>query len=256
MEYSVSQLAKLSGVSARTLRYYDEIDLLAPKRLTSKGYRVYGQDEVDRLQQILLYRALDISLEEIKRLIYSKDFDLQTALKSHLLQLTRQKVRLESIIESVEATIQASKGDKIMTNEEKFTAFKQHLIQDNETKYGQEIRQKYGEDAVVASNDKLSTMLPDHWQAFEALGQEINDKLTIATRQGNPKSQLAQEVCDLHRQWLTLSWPKGQYDAQKHYNISLMYVYDDRFKTYYDAIEPGAADFLHASIKIYTNMAD
>lgn len=70
MEYSVNKLAKLSGVSARTLRYYDEIGLLSPKRISGNGYRVYGQREVDLLQQILFYRELDIPLALISNSLY------------------------------------------------------------------------------------------------------------------------------------------------------------------------------------------
>ncbi|NLM27171.1 MAG: MerR family transcriptional regulator, partial [Clostridiaceae bacterium] len=67
MEYTVNKLAKLAGVSTRTLRYYDEIGLLVPARISSNGYRIYGRNEVDRLQQILFYRELDVPLDEIRR---------------------------------------------------------------------------------------------------------------------------------------------------------------------------------------------
>lgn len=75
MEYSINKLAKLAGVSTRTLRYYDEIGLLSPERISSNGYRVYGQKEVDLLQQILFYRELGVSLDEIKNIVWSKDYD-------------------------------------------------------------------------------------------------------------------------------------------------------------------------------------
>ncbi|MDQ0163455.1 DNA-binding transcriptional MerR regulator [Bacillus alveayuensis] len=68
MEYTVNQLAKLAGVTGRTLRYYDEIGILKPARINSSGYRIYGQKEVDKLQQILFYRELDVDLETIKKL--------------------------------------------------------------------------------------------------------------------------------------------------------------------------------------------
>lgn len=256
MEYTVSKLARLSGVSARTLRYYDEIGLLAPKRVTAAGYRVYGQNEVDLLQQILFYRELELSLDEIKQVIYSEKFDIESALQSHLLQLTRQKQRLEGLILTVEASIQATKGEKMMTDTEKFVAFKQKLIKTNEEQYGEEIRQKYGEETVAASNAKMENMSQEQWQTFEALGQEINEKLALATQSGDFSSELAQEVCDLHRQWLMLAWPKGHYNPQMHHNLSLMYVHDERFKAYYEAIQPGAAEFLYQAIKMYTGIQE
>ncbi len=75
MEYTVQKLGHLAGVSTRTLRYYDEIGILKPARINSSGYRIYGQAEVNRLQQILFYRELGMGLENIKKLVTSPSFD-------------------------------------------------------------------------------------------------------------------------------------------------------------------------------------
>lgn len=91
MEYTVNKLAKLAGISTRTLRYYDEIGLLSPVRMSSNGYRIYGKIEVDRLQQILFYRELGVPLDEIKKIISTKDFDGVTALQSHLTALLAKR---------------------------------------------------------------------------------------------------------------------------------------------------------------------
>ena len=90
-EYSINKLAKLAGVSPRTLRYYDEIGLLSPRRISSNSYRVYGQKEVDLLQQILFYRELGVPLEEIKNIVWSKDYNVQVALQGHLEALRAKK---------------------------------------------------------------------------------------------------------------------------------------------------------------------
>ena len=82
MEYTVQRLADLAGVSSRTIRYYDEIGLLKPARINSSGYRLYGEKEVDRLQQILFYRELEVELENIKKIINGPDFDELKALKT------------------------------------------------------------------------------------------------------------------------------------------------------------------------------
>lgn len=87
MEYTVSQLAKLSGVSPRTLRYYDQIGLLKPDRINSSGYRIYGKEQVDMLQQIIFYRELDVSIEEIKNIVQQPGFDQVTALENHFQNL-------------------------------------------------------------------------------------------------------------------------------------------------------------------------
>ena len=90
MEYTVSKLAKLSGVSVRTLRYYDQIGLLEPKRINSNGYRIC-EAEVNLLQQILFYRELEMSLREIKDIVHSKTFDEEEALFDHLAHLKQRE---------------------------------------------------------------------------------------------------------------------------------------------------------------------
>lgn len=90
MEYTISKLAKLANVSARTLRYYDEINLLKPTRISSAGYRIYGQQEVDRLQQILFFRELDVDLETITSIMNDPNFDKNKALQSHLRELIKK----------------------------------------------------------------------------------------------------------------------------------------------------------------------
>ena len=95
LEYTVQKLGLLAGVSTRTLRYYDEIDILKPARINSSGYRIYGQQEVDRLQQILFYRELGVSLEEIKEIITSPHYDADHALQEHRAKLLEKRAQLE-----------------------------------------------------------------------------------------------------------------------------------------------------------------
>ena len=92
MEYSGNKLTKMSGVSARTLRYYDEIGLLKPKRVAESGYRIYGQEEVDALQQILFYRELGFALDEIKQLTQTPGFNREQAFLRHLAELNKQRL--------------------------------------------------------------------------------------------------------------------------------------------------------------------
>src|SRR5699024_8478065 len=144
MEYTVSKLAQLSGVSGRTLRYYDQIGLLKPSRINSSGYRIYGQKEVDLLQQILFYRELEFSLEEIMEIMNDPVFNEIDALKNHYNNLKKKRDRLDNIIATVEMTIVKKEGGIPMLDKEKFEGFKEKLINDNEQKYGKEIREKYG----------------------------------------------------------------------------------------------------------------
>lgn len=248
MEYSINRLAAMAGVSARTLRYYDEIALLSPRRVNN-GYRVYGRSEVDRLQQILFYRALGLGLEEIKALLDAGDFDASAALQGHLSALREKKVQLEQLIANVEKTIAASKGEIMMSDREKFEGFKRRLIEENEEKYGREVREKYGEAAVEASNAKLMGLTAEAYQRTQDLSNQINEGLKAAFEQGDPGSAQAQAVCALHREWLGHFW--GHYSKEAHLGLAQTYVDDPRFKAYYDAAAPGCAEFLYEALKIY-----
>ena len=93
MEYTVQALAQLAGVTPRTLRWYDQQGLLKPARITAAGYRIYGPEQVDRLQSILFYRELGLELAAIRALLDAPDYDRQTMLRQHLQQL-RQKRQL------------------------------------------------------------------------------------------------------------------------------------------------------------------
>jgi DNA-binding transcriptional MerR regulator len=158
MDYTINKLAKMAGVSTRTLRFYEEMGLLVPVRVRSNGYRIYGQKEIDLLQQILFYRELSMPLEDIKKIVSAKNFDCDAALKKHLTDLRSKRDQLDALIINLEKTIQSAKGERTMKDEEKFEGFKQKLIEDNEERYGAEVREKYGEEAVNSSNAKLKGM--------------------------------------------------------------------------------------------------
>ncbi|HEX7975780.1 MAG TPA: MerR family transcriptional regulator [Anaerolineales bacterium] len=98
MGYTVKQLSGLAGVSARTLHYYDEIGLLHPEQVGQNGYRYYGEGSLLRLQQILFYKELDLSLQEIREILDQPDFDLVRALESHRTALQRRQRRLDRLI--------------------------------------------------------------------------------------------------------------------------------------------------------------
>ena len=249
MEYTVGQLAKLAGVSTRTLRYYDRIGLLRPETISNSGYRVYGQVQVDRLQQILFYRELGVELRMIGRLLDAPEFEQAAALEGHLQALTVRRDRLNALIETVKRTMAAKKGEIIMTDEEKFIAFKQGLIDDNERKYGAEARALYGDEAVDESNAKLTSMTQEKYAQAEELSREVNKAIKAAFETGDPAGELAHEACTLHKRWLMQYWK--YYSPEAHKGIAQTYVDDPRFAAYYDAIGPGCARFLRDAIFAY-----
>lgn len=249
MEYTINKLAQLAGVSTRTLRYYDECGLLVPTRTSSNGYRIYGQAEVDKLQQILFYRELGVQLADIKQITTAEGFDGQTALAEHLVKLRARREQLDMLIANVEKTMLAEKGEIAMTDKEKFEGFKQKLIDENEEKYGEEIREKYGDDAINSSNAKVMGMSEEQHEQLQELEKELNSTLKAAKETGDPASELAQKAAALHKDWLCFYWDK--YSKEAHLGVTQMYVDDPRFTEYYEKIAPGAAAFLRDAVVIY-----
>jgi len=250
VEYTVQKLAKLAGVSARTLRYYDQIGILTPARINSSGYRIYAQAEVDKLQQILFFRELGVSLEKIKEIITAASFDSLRALKEHKEKLLDKRNQLDLLISNVDKSIALKVGVGIMKNKEKFEGFKQKMIDENEKKYGQEVREKYGDEKVNKSNQKIKDMTAEQSSEAEKLAVDIIKTLEEAFVIGDPGSELAQKVAEMHRQWLGIYW--DSYSKEAHAGIAQMYVDDERFKAYYDKKQPGTAEFLRDAILIYT----
>ncbi|MFL0267524.1 MerR family transcriptional regulator [Candidatus Clostridium radicumherbarum] len=252
MEYTVQKLGKMAGVSTRTLRYYDEIGILKPARINSSGYRIYGQEEVDRLQQILFYRELGVGLESIKDIITSPDFDGVKALKEHKAKLLEKRLQLDILISNVDKTIELKKGRIEMADKEKFEGFKKNMLDENEKKYGKEIREKYGDEAVNRSNKKIKGMTEEEYNEITNLGNNVLETLNEAFKTGDPASELAQKAADLHRQWLSFYW--DNYSKEAHAGLAQMYVEDERFTAYYDKEQPGTAVFLRDAIRIYTGI--
>ncbi|PGS49562.1 MerR family transcriptional regulator [Bacillus sp. AFS041924] len=251
MEYTVQKLGRLAGISTRTLRYYDEIDILKPARINSSGYRIYGQSEVDRLQQILFYRELGINLEQIKEIITSPDFNSAKALKEHHEQLLDKRKQLDLLIKNVEKSIALTEGRITMSDKEKFEGFKKDMIEENEKKYGKEARGKYGDEAVNKANQKVMNMTEEDHKEVTRLSDELAKTLTEALKTGDPSSEIAQKAADLHKQWLTFYW--NSYSKEAHAGLAQMYVDDERFRAHYDKEQPGTAEFLRDAIHIYTN---
>ena len=252
MDYTVQKLGKLAGISTRTLRYYDEIGILKPARISSSGYRIHGQNEVDRLQQILFYRELGIKLETIKDIVTSPTFDGAKALKEHRTELLDKRAQLDLLIANVEKTISSTEGRMTMSNNEKFEGFKQKMVDDNEKKYGKEIREKYGDDTINKSNAKVKNMTQEQYDEVTRLAEEVTTTLAEAFKTGDPASDLAQKAADLHKQWLTFYWK--EYSQEAHTGLAQMYVDDERFTAYYDKEVPGTAAFLRDAVHIYTGM--
>lgn len=203
------------------------------------------------LQHILFYREFEVNLEDIRKIIYSPTFEEIEILKEHHQRLLEKKNKIDELILNVEKTIKSKEGKEQMNDNERFEGFKQKMIDDNEAKYGKEVREKYGEEQVRKSNNKVKNMTKKQHEEITKLSEEIIDKLAIAFEQGDPASELAQEVAGLHKKWLTFYW--DSYSKEAHKGLANMYVEDPRFTAYYDSKKSGTAKFLRDAILIYTS---
>ena len=136
-----------------------------------------------------------------------------------------------------------------MKDIEKFEGFKKEMIDKNEKKYGNEIRERFGDAAIEASNAKVMSLTPNQYKEEQLLSKQINELLKEAFEEGNPASQKSQKVCTLHKEWLEYFW--NNYTKEAHLGLAKAYVSDPRFKKYYDDIEDGCAEFLRDAISIY-----
>lgn len=247
MEYSIRELSRLSGVSTRALRWYDEIGLLKPVRVAESGYRYYGPAEVDRLQDILFYRALGVKLARIRESLNAPSFDRAAVLREHLAALRAQRARLEILIRSVEETIGCEEREEQMNDEKKFAAFKEKLVADNEAAYGREAREAYGGEAVDAANAGLMGLTREQYDEWTKLDAELRRRLEAAVNAGlAPDGEEGREICGMHRRWLSVTDRK--LSPARHRGIAQLYVLDERFTAYYDRSVPGCARFLREAV--------
>ena len=250
MEYTIKQLAELAGVTTRTLRWYDQIGLLRPRRIRENGYRVYTGAEVDRLQHILFYRALGVELAQIGRLLDDPAFDHVAALRSHLTALTAQRARLDDLIGAVQRALATEERKEIMYDREKFEVFKRHAVEWNEATFGAEIRKKYGDAQVDRVYTHVLSLTPDRYDEWKTLGDTIQARLEAAVRAGEqPAGPVGKEIAQLHRRWLGFSG--DPYSPEKHRALAAMYPADTRFCAYYDRDTPGCAQFLCDAVQAW-----
>ena len=242
--YSIKELAGMAGVSTRTLRYYDEIGLLAPKR-TDNGYRVYDAEDVRALQRIMLLRKCRVPLSDIAGALHEPDFDIGRMLSRHLNDLRRQRSELEETISMVQRAVEGLEAFEAMDDKQKFEQLKRDSVDRFEEEYGSETRERYGDEAIDAASERMLNMSKEAWDAKEELEQRIKDNLVKAMKTGDPASSLSRMVAEMHAQWIRVHWGENGYTPEAHRELARGYLQDPRFVAYYDgACGEGATEFL------------
>ena len=236
----VKEVSKLTGISIRTLHHYDAIGLLTPDDLTEAGYRLYSDENLSALQQILFFRELGFPLKKIKELLDSPSFDQQEAFELQRKMLIEKRSQLDGMIETIEKTIQHGKGAYQMTNEEKFKGF-----DFSKNPYEQEARERWGDKAVDESNKKAAQFGPEY-------GKEMNRiYFNLAElRHLSPESDEAQEAIG---EWFNLLNKMVSHSLEAFEGLGQMYVADERFTKNIDQFGEGLAAFMCDAMATYAN---
>ncbi len=241
--YTVKQLAKLAGVSVRTLHYYDEIGLLKPSALGENGYRHYEEEAVLKLQQILFYRELELSLDEIKAVTGRPDFDVETALRSHREALQGRVERLKRLIQTVDKTINHLKGNEDMNEKGLFEGFSE----EEQEKYAQEAEQMYDPETVRASNRKWKAYSTAQKEHILVEGKAIYTDLAAVMPKGAESPEVQVVIARWHQHMQNFWSPNDE----QLLGLADLYNDDPRFKANYDKIDPKLAGFMREAVKVY-----
>jgi DNA-binding transcriptional MerR regulator len=241
--FTVKQLSRLAGVTPRTLHHYDAIGLLKPSRIGDNGYRYYGEESLLRLQQILFYRELDMPLDEVKKIMGRRDFDVLAALQSHKDALNKQVARLDRLIHTVDKTINHLKGKNIMSDKAYFEGFSE----EEQEKYALEAEQLYDPETVRESNRKWKAYSAAKKEAILAEGNAVYVDMVAAMPKG-AGSREVQAIVERWRKHMDYFWTPNLDQL-----LALADGYNDgpRFKANFDKIHPKLAGFMRDAVKAY-----
>jgi len=243
VQYSVKKLAKMSGVSARTLHYYDEIGLLTPSRNPHNGYRLYRQGDLLRLQQILFLRELGLSLDEIQAWLDQPGYDLQLALEQHRRALLARKQRLERLVATVEQTIEYLKGNIVMDTQELYAGFSE----EKQKEYEVEVEQGYGTEKLHESQRRWGSYSAEKKRQIMEEGRQIYLDMVEAMPLGAGSPQAQQGIARWHQHL------RYFYEPDTHILLGLGDLYNDdpEFNAFFQRIHPDLAAFMRQAIQVY-----
>jgi DNA-binding transcriptional MerR regulator len=249
-KYSVKQLAKLAGVSIRTLHHYDEIGLLQPSVRSESGYRLYGEKELLRLQQILFYRELDFELKEIVEILDDPDYDLLDALQQQKLMLTAEYDRISQLLKTIEKTIKNVKGESMLSHEELYEGFSSETI----SRYRNEAIQKWG-GAVHKSEKHLRALSKEELQQLKEEAAE-NWKVLLSICGKEPsdpevQKEIENHYCIIRMFWGTANSNDPQLEAYA--GLGGLYVEDGRYTMIDGKENPKFASFMRDAMKIFVD---
>ncbi|HVI03457.1 MAG TPA: MerR family transcriptional regulator [Enhygromyxa sp.] len=242
--YRVSAVARLTGVTVRALHHYDEIGLLVPSRRSGKGYRLYTDDDLLRLQQIVIGRALGMSLERIRRSLDDPNFELREALAEQRALLVERFEQTEKMIRSIDAALAAldEKQEREMDAKQMFDGF-------DPAQYEDEARARWGStEAYAESQRRTSKYGPEDWARMQAEAEAIVSAFAEALRAG-VAAEDAQAIALAERHRLHIDRWFYACDRAMHARLAELYVGDERFAASFDRHGEGVALYVAAAIR-------
>ncbi|EHL31599.1 MerR family transcriptional regulator [Legionella drancourtii] len=247
MHYTVKQLAKISGVSSRTLRFYDEIDLLKPAFYGDNNYRYYGEEQLLILQQILFFRELGFPLNDIRRIIKSDGFDKLEALTAHKSILLEQFEKTAVLINTIDKTIAHIRGNVIMSDIEMYEGFDVQKQQEYEhylIKKG-----TMTQEEINTSWKNISHWKKSDWDVHKNEGEIISQGLVNAMlNQAKPDAHEVQDLIQKHYDWVKNFWVPTK---TSYIGLGQMYLEHPDFRNFYTSYHPNLVEFLVEAMKIY-----
>ncbi|MBC2863829.1 MerR family transcriptional regulator [Streptomyces mexicanus] len=244
MSYSVGQVAGFAGVTVRTLHHYDDIGLLVPSERSHAGHRRYNDADLDRLQQILFYRELGFPLDEVAALLDDPDADPREHLRRRHELLTARIEKLQKMAAAVEHAMEARTMGIDLTPEERFEVFGDK----DPAQYAEETEQRWGNtEAYAESRRRAATYTKEDWKRIQAEVDDWQERYAALVAAGErPTGEAAMDLAEEHRQHISRWYFEVPYEM--HRCFAEMYVSDERFKAYYDAMRPGLAEHLREAI--------
>jgi DNA-binding transcriptional MerR regulator len=251
MSYTINKIAQTAGVTLRTLRYYDRIGLLVPSGRTEAKYRLYSDEDLEKLQQILFFRELDFSLEKIGLMLNDPAFDRKEALKMQIRFLEKRAERYLNLTELAKETLCNLEGDKKMDKKEMFKAFDLDKMLEEQKQYEDEVKERWGSsEAYRISKERTSKYTKEDWERINAESEENLKEMIECYTSGVPYSDpRMMAVCDNARAQMTKYFYPCSLEMYS--NLGNMYIADERFTAYYDKFAPGLAAYYNEAIQHY-----
>jgi MerR family transcriptional regulator, thiopeptide resistance regulator len=243
-EYTVGEVAGLSRVSVRTLHHYDDIGLLTPSGRSAAGYRLYSGADLQRLQQVMLYRELDFGLNEIAQILADPDAGAGDHLRRQHRMLRQRLGRDQALLGAIEKEMEARQMGISLTPEEQFELFGTDKIEE----YTQEAEQRWGDtDAWKQSSRRTAAYTKADWVTIKDEADANIREFAEALRAGEPASgTVAMDLAEAHRQHISRWFFDCGYD--RHRSLAEMYIADPRYTATYDEIEPGFSHYVHEAM--------